>query len=76
MEKAAPAREGVLARRNPLLLFRLPGELLLRLAARKFLALLFQEPPRRTRWETGQAATAGSNIPPRKRVWRKRHVSA
>jgi hypothetical protein len=37
------------ATRNPLLLLRLPGAFLLRLAARQFLALLFQEPPRKTR---------------------------
>ena len=35
--------------RNPMLLFLLSGLFLLRLAARRFLALLFQEPPRRTR---------------------------
>ena len=35
--------------RKPLLLFRLSGSFLLRLAARMFLGLLFQEPPRRTR---------------------------
>jgi hypothetical protein len=40
-----------LARRNPTLSLRLPGKLLLRLAARTFLALLFQEPPRLTRLE-------------------------
>ncbi len=36
-------------RRKPMLLLRLSGELWLRLAARQFLALLFQEPPRSTR---------------------------
>jgi hypothetical protein len=36
------------AQRNPLLLLRLPGWFLLRLDARVFLALLFQEPPRST----------------------------
>lgn len=35
--------------RNPRLLLRLPGELLLRLATRQFFALLFQLPPRFTR---------------------------
>lgn len=39
------------ARRKPLLLFLLSGLLLLRLATRQFLALLFQLPPRRTRLE-------------------------
>jgi len=39
----------VLARRNPLLLFRLSGVLLLRLAERVFLALLLKDPPRNTR---------------------------
>lgn len=75
-EAAGSGKCGVLARRNPLLLFRLPVVFLLRLADRKFCGLLFQEPPRRTRSGTGQASTAGSNIPPRKRVWRKRQVSA
>jgi hypothetical protein len=37
------------AQRKPTLSFRLPGSFLLRVAARTFLALLFQEPPRRTR---------------------------
>lgn len=37
--------------RNPLLLFRFEGVLLLRLAERQFLALLFQLPPRITRFE-------------------------
>ena len=37
--------------RNPLLLFRLSGELLLRFAGRQFLPLLFQLPPRKTRFE-------------------------
>jgi hypothetical protein len=32
-----------------MLLLRLPGAFLLRLAARQFLALLFQAPPRKTR---------------------------
>ena len=40
-----------LAKRNPRLLLRLPGLLLLRLAARALLALLFQLPPRVTRFE-------------------------
>ena len=35
--------------RNPALLFRLSGVLLFRSAARQFLALLFQPPPRNTR---------------------------
>ncbi len=38
----------VLAKRKPLFLFRLSGWFLLRLAERRFLELLFQEPPRRT----------------------------
>jgi len=41
----------VLAKRNPLLLFRLVGLFLLRFAERRFSGLLFQEPPRRTRDE-------------------------
>ena len=43
------ARE--LTGRRPTLLLRLPGSFLLRFAARQFLALLFQEPPRLTRLE-------------------------
>ena len=39
------------ATRKPRLLFRLPGELLLRFADRQFLGLLFQLPPRFTRFE-------------------------
>jgi hypothetical protein len=41
----------VLAKRKPLLLFRLVGLFLLRFAERRFSGLLFQEPPRRTRDE-------------------------
>ena len=37
--------------RKPLLLFRLSGVFLLRLAERVFLGLLFQEPPRNTRFD-------------------------
>ena len=37
------------ATRKPTLLFRLPVVFLLRFAARRFLGLLFQEPPRKTR---------------------------
>ena len=39
----------VLAQRKPLLLFVFVGVLLLRLATRTFCAVLFQEPPRKTR---------------------------
>lgn len=38
------------ATRKPRLLFRLSGEFLLRFAERQFLALLFQLPPRFTRF--------------------------
>ncbi|HPE70480.1 MAG TPA: hypothetical protein PLF96_14275 [Thermotogota bacterium] len=48
---ACPLPKTVLARRNPRLLLLLPGELLLRLATRQLLALLFQLPPRLTRLE-------------------------
>jgi len=48
MIPAALAKD-VLDIRNPLLLFRLVVVFLLRLAERRFLGLLFQEPPRRTR---------------------------
>jgi hypothetical protein len=37
------------ANRNPMLLLRLSGVLLLRFAERRLLALLFHEPPRNTR---------------------------
>jgi len=37
-----------LAQRNPMLLFRLSGVLLLRFAARRLIGLLFHDPPRRT----------------------------
>ena len=40
-----------------MLLLRLPGELLLRFADRTFLALLFQLPPRFTRFEPDLAVT-------------------
>ena len=39
------------ATRNPRLLFRFVGLLLLRFAARQLIALLFQLPPRFTRFE-------------------------
>ena len=50
-------RHRVLTRRKPMLLLRLPGELLLRFADRTFLALLFQLPPRFTRFEPDLAVT-------------------
>ena len=43
------AGERTRATRNPMLLFRLSGSFLLRFAARMFLGLLFQDPPRSTR---------------------------
>jgi hypothetical protein len=54
---AGPARRGIhhagraAATRNPRLLFRFSGMFLLRFAGRQFLALLFQLPPRITRFE-------------------------
>jgi hypothetical protein len=39
------------ARRKPRLLFRFDGSFLLRFADRQFLAVLFQPPPRITRFE-------------------------
>ncbi len=45
----------VLANRNPLLLFRLEGVLLLRLAERALIALLFHDPPRNTREDSWPA---------------------
>ncbi len=47
----------VLTRRKPMLLLRLSGALLLRYAARQFLALLFQLPPRITRFEPDTVMT-------------------
>ena len=52
----------VLRRRNPILLFRLSGELLLRFADRLLLALLFHEPPRLTRLEPLLTRPPGSFI--------------
>jgi hypothetical protein len=53
---AAPAAEALARRRStsrtqrkPMLLFLLSGSFLLRLAARRFLVLLWNEPPRNTR---------------------------
>ena len=40
---------GARAKRNPMLLFRLSGVLLLRFAERQLIALLFHDPPRSTR---------------------------
>ena len=45
------------ASRNPRLLLRLPGSFLLRLAERTLAGLLFQLPPRITRWELFQDIT-------------------
>ena len=45
------AVEPVLTNRKPLLLFRLDGVLLLRLAERALIALLFHDPPRITRFD-------------------------
>ena len=49
--RAHPLRDGARATRKPRLLFRLSGEFLLRFADRQFDALLFQLPPRFTRFE-------------------------
>ena len=53
-----------LARRRPRLLLRLSGLLLFRFAARAFLALLFQEPPRFTRFEPVVSPDPGLDIRP------------
>src|SRR5215831_12863740 len=55
----APA-QSVLATRNPTLLLRLSGWFLLRLAERRFCGLLFQEPPRRTRRDSGPFRRRGA----------------
>ena len=49
MAGQALARCSVLVRRKPTLLSRLVGVFLLRLAERRFCALLFHEPPRKER---------------------------
>ena len=46
---------GVMPELKPMLLLRLSGSLLLRLPARQFFGLLFQDPPRSTR-DTSQGA--------------------
>jgi len=46
------------ARRKPRLLFRFDGSFLLRFADRQFLAVLFQLPPRLTRFEPHGSPTA------------------
>ena len=55
---AALAR-AVLAKRKPLLLLRLSGVFLLRLAERKLAGTLPQLPPRSTRFSQGMRAFAG-----------------
>lgn len=47
------------ARRKPKLLFRFDGVFLLRLAERTLAGLLFQEPPRFTRWVRQAGARVG-----------------
>ncbi len=73
----------VRASRKPVLLFRLSGSSLLRLAERALSGLLFQPPPRTTRRSQGERAPTGdwsdhrgSNQPPLKRLWRNETVSA
>ena len=57
--------ESVLARRKPMLLFRLSAVFLLRFAERAFSGLLFQEPPRSTRRQGAvQASGAIGRIEP------------
>ena len=51
--------------RNPMLLFVLPGLLLLRFATRQLFALLFQLPPRFTRFEPdGRRPEFPHHVPP------------
>ena len=57
-----PMSYGMNTRRKPLLLLRLAGLLLLRLAQRQFCALLFQLPPRNTRFEPSIDALFKLNI--------------
>ena len=49
-ENGHPGQRADWAKRNPWLLLRFERVFLLRLAERRFLGLLFQEPPRITRW--------------------------
>jgi hypothetical protein len=57
----APA-QSVLATRKPMLLLRLSGSFLLRLAERRFCGLLFQEPPRRTRRDWGRSGAGAQRM--------------
>jgi hypothetical protein len=50
--------------RKPMLLFRFSGSLLFRFAARQFLALLFQEPPRKTRDDPEDEGTTLKDLMP------------
>jgi hypothetical protein len=70
MVSPAPA-QSVLATRKPIVLLRLSGWFLLRLAERRLSGLLFQEPPRRTR-EDGAVQAPGRNECEARR--RKRYV--
>ena len=55
-----------------MLLLRLPGSLLLRFADRTFLALLFQLPPRFTRFEPDLTVTRHHDSSKRRwRAWRE-----
>ena len=51
LRRRAPLSYGTNTRRKPMLLLRSSGSLLLRFAERQFCALLFQLPPRKTRFE-------------------------
>lgn len=67
-----PMSYGTNTRRKPTLLLRLPGLALLRFAERQFCALLFQLPPRNTRFEPSIDARMSNNlqnfIPPQEAV--------
>ena len=62
MGDAVTADRPALAGRKPRLLFRLPGEFLLRLAERQLDAELFQLPPRLTRLDAPACALAPPGV--------------
>ena len=59
-DRHSGSMSAVLARRKPILLLRLSGVLLLRLATRTLAGLLFHEPPRITRLEPLARFTYGA----------------
>ena len=69
-------RAGERTERNPMLLFLFVGLLLLRFAVRQLIALLFQLPPRFTRFEpSGHHPKTLQDMPPKRPALRWRHES-